>query len=114
MLALTLSSVASLSVLVSSRGRRTGLAAQRLAALQQDVSRLGGIPFTRIDSVATGTASLTAGTFSYTRKIVVTKPATNRRTITIVITPAADPTMKDSVMFDRTSAASGNPLCSGC
>ena len=114
LLACTLIPLAWLSVIVSSRGRRTDLAAQRTAALQEDVSWLGGITFTRIDSVTTGTASLTAGSFSYTRRIAVTKPATNRRTITIVITPTADTTMKDSVVFDRTSAASGSPLCKGC
>lgn len=114
MLAMTLSSVAWLSVLVSSRGRRTEVAAQRAAALQQQVSRLGGIPFSRIDSVATGTVSVTAGSFSYTRRISITKPATNRRTITIVITPTVDPTMKDSVMFDRANPVGGGPLCQGC
>jgi prepilin-type N-terminal cleavage/methylation domain-containing protein len=113
LLGVTLSSVAWLSVLVSSRGRRTDLAAQRAAALQQQVSWLGGIPFTRIDSVATGTSSVTAGSFSYTRKIRITSPATNRRTITIVITPTADQTMKDSVMFDRGNPPT-NPLCVGC
>ena len=90
------------------------MVAQRSAALQQAVSWLGGIPFSRIDSVATGTHSFTAGSFSYTRTITITYPAGNRDSIKIVIKPTADTTKKDSVMFTRSNPPGSSPLCTGC
>lgn len=113
MLAVALSSVARVSVLVSSIGRSNEVVAQRSAALQQLSAWLGGIPFTRIDSVGTANKTITAGTFSYTRRIVITTPETGRRTITIVVTPTADSTKADSVVFDR-AAPAANPFCTGC
>jgi prepilin-type N-terminal cleavage/methylation domain-containing protein len=112
LLAIALTSLARMSVLVSSRGRTNDVVAQRAAAMQQAVSWLGGIPFSRIDSVTTGTHSFTAGSFAYSRTITITT-ASNIRNINIVITPTADATKKDSVTFTRANPPS-DPLCSGC
>jgi prepilin-type N-terminal cleavage/methylation domain-containing protein len=114
LLAIVLTSLARVSVFVSSRGRTDEVIAQRSAAMQQQMAWLGGVPFTRLDSVSTGTASVTVGTFSYTRTIRITAPASNRRTITIVIVPTVDATKTDSITFDRAQPPVANPLCAGC
>lgn len=112
-LAIVLTSLARLSTSVSRQGRSNSTVAMRSAVLQQQAARLGGVPYSWLASVGTGTSTITVGGISYSRTITLTT-ATNRTTVKIVIYPTSDNTKKDSVIFDRANPPSGSPLCSGC
>jgi prepilin-type N-terminal cleavage/methylation domain-containing protein len=116
MLAVAMMMLARLSYLVSQRGRSNDLVAKRNAALQQEAGRYGVMSFTDLakQTIGTTTTSMLVGDFSFTRKVTVSMPGTNRYTITVTIVPVASEFKSDSVTFRRTRPATGNPLCTSC
>jgi len=112
MLAIVLVTIAQLSLTVARTGRINDLVARRTAVLQQQAARLGAIPYTTLDSLPSGTSTITVGGVAYKRRLSFTQ-GTNRITVKVVIAPASDSTKKDSLVFDH-AYGSGSPLCSGC
>ncbi len=112
MLAIVLVTIAKLSLDVSTVGRMNDLVARRSAVLQQQASRLGAIPYTTLQTMASGTSTIDVGGRSYNRTITLT-PFTHRITVKIVIAPTLYPTKTDSLVFDH-AYSTGSPLCSGC
>jgi prepilin-type N-terminal cleavage/methylation domain-containing protein len=112
MLAIVLVTIAKLSLDVATTGRANDLVARRTAVLQQQAARLGAIPYTTLQTMTAGTATITAGGVSYVRRIGLTQ-GTNRISVKIVIAPSSDTTKKDSLMFDH-AYSNSSPLCSGC
>jgi prepilin-type N-terminal cleavage/methylation domain-containing protein len=113
-LSIVLLSLAKVSVAVTQRGRTNTLIAKRNAAMQLEGNKLGGLPFSKLSSWASGTDTATANGFTYKRRLTISKPTATRYSIKIVILPVSDTTKKDSLSFDRTQPPSGTPLCVGC
>lgn len=115
MLSIILLSLAKLSTVAGVRGRTNGLVAKRNAVMQLEANRLDAVPF---DSLANLTSATTTDTslklFNYKRRLTISKPATTRYSIKIVVLPMSDTTKKDSLTFERTRPPSGTPLCVGC
>lgn len=112
-LAIVLMSLAKLSTVVAVRGRGNDVVAKRMAVLQMEANKFGAMRFDSLATFPTTTKSFTVSGFSYTRRLTITSPSSNRRTIKIVIVPATKPTATDSIIFDRTKPGAG-ALCSGC
>lgn len=113
-LSIVLLSLAKVSVAVTQRGRTSALVAKRNAAMQLEANKLGGLPFSKLASWASGTDTATIDGFTYKRRLTISKPGVTRYSIKIVILPGSDTTKKDSLSFDRTQPPSGTPLCVGC
>jgi hypothetical protein len=112
MLAIVLVTIAKLSLDVAQMGRTNDLVARRSAVLQQQAAWLGAIPYTTLQTMSSGTSTITAGGVSYTRTLTLTQNA-NRITVNVKIAPTAYPTKVDSLVFDH-AYSTGSPLCSGC
>lgn len=112
MLATVLVTIAKLSLDVAQMGRTNDIVARRTAVLQQQAARLGAIPYTTLQTLSSGTATITEGGVSYTRTLTLT-PGSKRITVSVKIAPTAYPTMTDSLVFDHGYSTS-SPLCSGC
>ena len=112
MLAIVLVTIAGLTLSVARTGRANDLVARRSAVLQQQAARLGAIPYTTLQTMSSGSTTISVGNVSYTRTLTLT-PGTNRITVKVVIAPTSAPTMKDSLVFDHAYSAS-SALCSGC
>jgi prepilin-type N-terminal cleavage/methylation domain-containing protein len=113
-LAVVLSSVAKLAGIVAVRGRDADAYAKRSAALQLEANKFGSMPFSTLKTWSTADKSFTISGFSYTRKLTITAPSSNRYTIKIVIVPTSSSIGRDSVFVDRTSPPSSTVLCTGC
>jgi type II secretory pathway pseudopilin PulG len=112
MLAIVLVTIAGLTLSVARTGRSNDLATRRSAVLQQQAARLGAIPYTTLQTMSSGTSTITVGGVSYTRRLSLTQ-GSNRITVKVVIAPTSDYTKTDSLVFDHAYSAS-SPLCSGC
>jgi prepilin-type N-terminal cleavage/methylation domain-containing protein len=99
---------------VAVKGRTNDLVAKRNAALQMEANKFGAVPFDSLKtwSIADKTRSL--GGFTYTRRLVITQTSSTRYMVKVVVTPALDPSKKDSLMIDRSLPPTGSPLCVGC
>ena len=118
MVAMTIFSIIMLSLAkvitgLATRGRTNDLVAKPNAALQLEANKFGGVPYASLSTWSTTDKTVTAGTFTYTRKLTITQSATNRYTVKIIVVPSLDATKKDSVVLDRTRPPS-SALCTGC
>ena len=115
-LAVAMMLLARLSYIVSQRGRSNDLVAKRNAALAQETGRFGVMSFTDLakQTIGTTSKSMLVGDFTFTRKVTISKPGTNRYTLTVTIAPVSSEFKSDSVTFRRTQPATGSPLCTGC
>lgn len=118
MVAMTLFSIIMLSLAkvitgLATSGRTNDLVAKRNAALQLEANKFGGVPYSSLSTWSTADKTVTAGTFTYTRKLTITQSATNRYTVKIIVVPSLDATKKDSVVLDRTKPPS-SALCANC
>ena len=115
-LGIVMMSLGKLSVMVTRRGRTNELVASRTFALQQQAAKFTAMPVDSIRTFPTAARTLTAGGFSYLRRLTITQPVVgvNRFQIKIVIVPGSDTTKKDSLTFDRSQPPGNSPLCAGC
>jgi prepilin-type N-terminal cleavage/methylation domain-containing protein len=106
--------MAQMGAAVAVKGRTNDLVAKRNAALQMEANKFGAVPFDSLKnwSIADKTRSL--GSFTYTRRLVITQTSSTRYTVKVVVTPALDPSKKDSLMVERSLPPTGSPLCVGC
>jgi prepilin-type N-terminal cleavage/methylation domain-containing protein len=114
---LVLLSLAKTTTALALRGRTNDLLAKRTAALDLEANKLGGVPYSSLVTWSTADQTITRGTFTYTRHLVITKAGTftSLYSVKIVITPALDPSKPDSVVLSRTLAPTSTPLCiTGC
>ena len=116
MLAIVVVSVARGSTAISITGRTNDVKAKRTAALMLEANKFGAVPYATLATWPTTDLTVTNGDFTYTRKLTITSQNTSntRYTIKIVVVPSIAPSVKDSVIFDRTLAPSTSPLCVGC
>jgi prepilin-type N-terminal cleavage/methylation domain-containing protein len=114
MFAIVMLGMARMAAAVAVKGRTNDLTAKRNAALQQEANKFGAVPFNSLAAWPTANKTLSRGTFTYTRRLAITSVSPTRYTVKIVVTPASDPTKKDSVVIDRTRPPTGSPLCTGC
>ena len=114
LLVTVMSALGTLSYRVAKRAEGNDLIAKRTFALQHEANRFGAMTFTELAAQTNGSQSALLGDFLFTRALTVTAIGTNRYTIKIVIIPDLDPARADSVVFDRTKAVTGTPLCTTC
>lgn len=113
MLGIVLVTIAKLSLSVASAGQSNNLVANRSAALEQQAERLGAIPFPTLQTLSSGTTTITIGGIAYARTITLT-PGTKRIDVKVVLAPTSNLAAADSLLFTRANASGGSPLCSGC
>ena len=113
-LSIVMMSLAKISVSVATRGRLNDLIAKRNAALQLESNKFVTLPYDSLANWPTTTKTFSRGTFSYSRRLVITQVSFTRYTVKIVVTPTANTAKKDSVIIDRTKPPTGSPLCVGC
>jgi prepilin-type N-terminal cleavage/methylation domain-containing protein len=111
---LVLLSLARVTTALALRGRNNDLLAKRGALLQMESNKLGGAPYSALTTWSTADQTVTRGGFTYTRHLEIKQTGNARYSLKIVLTPAADPSKKDSVMLDRVLAPTSTPLCTGC
>lgn len=112
-LGIVLVTIAKLSLDAAVAGRANNLVATRTAVLQQQAARLGSIPYTTLSALSSQTDSISVGGTNYFRTVTLT-PETKYTTVKVVIAPTANSAARDSLVFTRSNAAGGSPLCSGC
>jgi len=115
-LGVVMMSLGKLSVMVSMRGRTNELVASRTFAMQQQSNKFSSMPYDSVRTFPTVQQTLTAGSFSYLRRLTITQPVvgSNRYTVKIVIVPLSDTTKKDSLTLDRAQPPGNTVLCGGC
>ena len=118
LLAIVLMSLARMSMIVSTRGRTNAIAAKRNFVLIQEANKFGAMPYATLAAFSNGSTTVTAGDFSYTRRLEITCsptscPTGTRLAVKIAIVPTDYTTMVDSVWVYRTLPAQ-SPLCVGC
>jgi prepilin-type N-terminal cleavage/methylation domain-containing protein len=114
LLAVAVSSLASLVYSVSRSGLAATGNAYRNGVLMQEVNRLEGIPY---DSIHVGSSSTTVSTGKYphTRIVTVTEPSVNLvKSVTVVIKPSNPIFKPDTASFIRTKARTSKVLCTDC
>jgi prepilin-type N-terminal cleavage/methylation domain-containing protein len=111
-LGVVLSSLAALMFQVSSRSFKSIGGAYRNGVLLQEVNRLEALPF---DSLAVGTTStvVTALPYPHTREVTITNPATNMKTVKLIITPSIALYKPDTALFTRTLGATTTAFDTG-
>jgi hypothetical protein len=111
-LAIILSSLAALMFQVSRGAFLSKGGAYRNGVLLQEVNRLEAVPW---DSLAVGTTvvTVTALPYPHTRSVTVTNPATNMKTVTLVITPSLTLYRADTATFTRTLGATTQAFNTG-
>lgn len=114
LLAIVMSSLATLAYTVSERGKDNEVFAKRTFALQHEANRYGVMSFADLALQTNGATEVLLGDFLFTRTLTITAVDSTRYTVKIVIQPVYDPTRRDSVIFDRTKAMTGTPLCTIC
>lgn len=113
-LSIVLMSLAKFATIIAVRGRDNDLVAKRTAALQLEANKFGAVPFSALANWPVADQTITRGNFTYTRKLSIAAPSSNRYTVKIVVVPVSAPTRADSVLLDRTLPPAGTPLCVGC
>lgn len=114
LLAIVMTLLSSLALTVGRRGRVNELVTKRNLALSQQVNRFRVMPLETVDTLTSATTQMLVGDFAFNRRLVVTRPASGRYTIRVVIQPVAGEFPADSVTIDRTRMATGSPLCTNC
>ncbi len=115
MLGIVLVTIAKLSLDAAVAGRSNNLVATRTAVLQQQAARLGTIPYTTLDTMASASDSIVVGSSDYFRRVTLTPSSDGKYIdVNVVIAPMTDTAARDSLVFTRSNAAGGSPLCSGC
>lgn len=112
LLSVVLLSLARMSMVVSMRGRSNAIAAKRTFVMIEEANKFGAMPYATLAAFSTSNTTVTAGDFTYTRRLAITT-VSNRITLKIAIVPSADPTMVDSVWVYKSKPAE-SPLCTGC
>jgi prepilin-type N-terminal cleavage/methylation domain-containing protein len=114
LLAVAVSSLASLVYSVSRNGLIASGNAYRNGVLMQEVNRLEGIPYASV-AVGVTTVSVSTGKYPHTRTVTVTEPVANViKNITIVIKPTNAVFKPDTAKFIRTNARTTAVLCTDC
>ena len=106
--------MAQMAAAVSVKGRTNDLVAKRNAALQLEANKFGAVSFDSLKNWSTTDRVRSLGTFTYTRRLVITQTTSTRYTVKVVVTPTLDPSKKDSAMIERSLPPTGSPLCVGC
>lgn len=114
LLAIVMSLLATLALTAGRRGRTNELTTKRNLALSQQASRLQVMTLPEVAALTNGSTQMLVGDFTFRRRLVVTKPSADRYAITVVIEPIAGEFRPDSVTVDRTTFATGSPLCNRC
>lgn len=112
LLSVVLLSLARMSMVVSKRGRSNAISAKRTFVMIEEANKFGAMPYATLAAFNTADATITAGDFTYTRRLAITT-VSNRITLKIAIVPSADATMVDSVWVYKSKPAE-SPLCVGC
>ena len=83
--------------------RLVSMSVYRTAALSEEVSRLGAVPFS---SLAAGTTcvTFTAAPFPHTRCSTITSVSAKVMSVKVKITPTATNISADSTMFERSTS----------
>lgn len=113
LLSVILLSLARMSFTLSQRSRTNDLTAKRNAVLMQEANKFGAMRYDSLGTISTANKTITAGDFTYTRRLTIEATSSTRRTVKIVVVPALAPTKLDSVIIHRSRPA-GSPLCTGC
>jgi prepilin-type N-terminal cleavage/methylation domain-containing protein len=112
LLSVVLLSMARMSMVVSTRGRSNAIAAKRTFVLIEEANKFGAMPYATLVAFSTADATITAGDFTYTRRLARTI-SNNRLTLKIAIVPAANTAMVDSVWVNKAKPAESQ-LSQGC
>jgi prepilin-type N-terminal cleavage/methylation domain-containing protein len=113
LLSVILLSLAKMSFTLSQRSRGNDLLAKRNAVLTQEANKFGAMPYATLVGFSEADKVVTAGDFTYTRKLDISPVGLNGQKIKIVVIPSLNTARKDSVIFQRTNPT-GSPLCTGC
>jgi prepilin-type N-terminal cleavage/methylation domain-containing protein len=112
LLSVVLLSMARMSMVVSTRGRSNTITAKRTFVLIEEANKFGAMPYATLAAFSTSNATVTAGDFTYTRRLAITE-SNNRLTVKIAIVPSANTAMVDSIWVYKAKPAE-SPLCTGC
>jgi prepilin-type N-terminal cleavage/methylation domain-containing protein len=112
LLAFVLGSLGLLSAKTASRARALDANSARTFVLMQQSNRFSVLPYDSIPSYAPRTDTVVAGRFSYLRRVSYTQGATGSeyRRVIVTLVPLADPTKKDSLIFERAKTYAKSPL----
>lgn len=113
LLAIAVSSLATLMYSVSQSSMKVTGAAYRNGVLMHEVNRLIALPY---DSLAVGSTSFstTGGAYPHTRIVTVAEPVAKLKTVQVVVTPTNPIYKPDTLKFTRTNAKTSKVLCTIC
>jgi prepilin-type N-terminal cleavage/methylation domain-containing protein len=114
LLGLVLASIGRMSTVISVSARKNDLIARRMAVMQLEANKMGGIPYDSVTSFPTTTKTFTWGGFSYTRKLTITSPNATYHNVKIVITPTNTTIKADSITLQRSKPSTATSLCTTC
>ena len=106
---LGLTGVAGMTVSAGKRATTLTGVGGRTAVETQMVDQLMVLPFAQLPSKA-GCTSVATTPYPHTRCTTVTDVTSDRRQITVVFTPASRLLRADTVVFERSNAASNSPF----
>jgi prepilin-type N-terminal cleavage/methylation domain-containing protein len=103
-LGIVLSSLAALLFQVSQGSFKSIGGAYRNGVLLQEVNRLEAVPYDQL-ALGTTTTTVTDLPYPHTRTVTVTNPATNLKSVILIIQPAVAKYKPDTAKFIRTLGA---------
>lgn len=113
-LAIAVSSLAPLVYSVSRSTLKNTGSAYRNGVLMHEVNRLVALPY---DSVKVGVTSygVSSPPYPHNRVVTITEPDANKvKVVKVLVTPTNSAFKPDSVVFNRTKAATSKYLCTTC
>lgn len=108
---LSLSTLALATLLARSSRQATAASASvyQMAALTEEVGRLGAMPFAAL-AAGTTCVTVTARPLPHTRCSTITTTSAKTKTVKVVVTPSGNPLLvADSAMFERSISGDAVP-----
>jgi hypothetical protein len=113
LLAIAVSSLATMTYSVSQSSMKVTGAAYRNGVLMHEANRLIALPYDSL-TVGTHTYGATTGRYPHTRVITIVEPTARIKTIKVVVTPSNPIYKPDTLQFTRTNAKTSKVLCTIC
>jgi hypothetical protein len=112
LLAFVIGSLGLLAAKNAQRARLLDAASARTFVLSQQANRFSVLPYDSIPNYAPRTDTVIAGRFKYLRLVSYTQGLTGSeyRKVKVVLVPLADPTKRDSLLFERAKTYARSPL----
>jgi Tfp pilus assembly protein PilV len=112
LLAIVIGSLGLLAAKNAARARNLDASSARTFVLAQQANRFSVLPYDSIPQYAPRTDTVIAGRFRYLRNVSYTQSVTGSeyRRVKVILTPLADPTKKDSLLFERAKTYARSPL----